>query len=285
MRYLLVQGTMPDVFDAIMPIWEDNHLYALMFAFFVLVVTITIMNMLVGVLVGVVNTITAVEKESLMIHFVKDSLLELMDDISADEDKDGKIDRHEFEQLIQVPNAIRAFSQMGVDVVGLVDLADFIFKDSHSSVSYGDFIDLLIQLRGSNQATVKDVVDLRKCVTVEMVQMRSELQLFENKVMAFLEDIFRRDTPEKANSSRIEDLDRGEPGSSSGERWKPSFQSPEGKSPSDPSEITGENDGEPEQGKKKRMKSRKKSATKLQDDKTLLQDKDNTDLIDEHHQE
>lgn len=175
MRYLLLQGCMPDVFESIAEIWDDNDLFALIFVFFVLIVSITVMNMLVGVLVGVINTITAVEKEQLMIHFVKENLLELMETVCLDQDNDGKITRAEFDRLIQVPAAIRSFDQMGVDVVGLVDLADFIFKDDAVELSFEDFIELVLQLRGSNQATVKDIVDLRKCVTLEMVQLRSDL--------------------------------------------------------------------------------------------------------------
>jgi len=170
MRMLLVQGTMPDLYDAIMPIWENNHLYAMVFLMFVLVVTLTIMNMLVGVLVGVVNTVTAVEKEQLMVHFVKSNLLELLK-----EDEDGMITRQEFEKLIQVPLAVRSFDQMGVDVMGLVDLTDFIFTSEDHTLTFGDFFELIMQFRGDNQATVKDIVDLRKCVALGLAQLKADL--------------------------------------------------------------------------------------------------------------
>lgn len=175
MRFLLIQGTMPDLHDAIIPIWEDNHFYAVFFMFFVLIVTITVMNMLVGVLFLTVNTVSTVEKEQLMVQFVKHNLLALLQECHADEDQDGNISRKEFDQLIQLPMAIRSFQSMGVDVVGLVDLADFIFKDDEHTLTIGDFFELVLQLRGSNQATVKDIVDLRKCVGLEFGQLRAEL--------------------------------------------------------------------------------------------------------------
>jgi len=56
---------------------------------------------------------------------------------------------------------------MGVDVFGLVDLTDFIFRDGHA-LDFGEFMELVMQLRGSNQATVKDIVDLRKFIVNEI---------------------------------------------------------------------------------------------------------------------
>jgi len=170
MKFLLVQGTMPDLYESIIPIWHYNDFYAIVFLVFVLIVTLTIMNMLVGVLVGVVNTVTAVEKEQLMVHFVKSNLLELLK-----QDEDGLISRKEFVDLIQMPLAVRSFELMGVDVMGLVDLADFIFTSEEHTLTIGDFFELVMQFRGDNQATVKDIVDLRKCITLGLGALRSDL--------------------------------------------------------------------------------------------------------------
>mmetsp|Transcript_99284 Transcript_99284/g.171030 ORF Transcript_99284/g.171030 Transcript_99284/m.171030 type:complete len:138 (+) Transcript_99284:49-462(+) len=56
---------------------------------------------------------------------------------------------------------------MGVDVVGLVDFADIIFEND-IELSFADFMELVLQLRGSNNCTVKDMVDLRKFVVTEL---------------------------------------------------------------------------------------------------------------------
>jgi len=175
-RYLLLQGCTPDLTEVVLDIWGHNDLYAIVFIIFIFIVSITIMNMLVGVLCGVINTITSVEKEQVMIEFVRENLLKLMDSVcELDEDNDGKISRDEFDALMRIPATLRTLDQMGVDVVGLVDLADFIFKDENTCLSWSYFIELVLQLRGSNQATVKDIVDLRKCVVLEMVQLRMDL--------------------------------------------------------------------------------------------------------------
>merc|ERR1712232_527317 len=78
-----------------------------------------------------------------------------------------------------------ALTEIGGDVVNLVDFADYIFgeDDDDSSeerslveLSLTDFLDVILQLRGTNNASVKDVVDLRKCV---MNQIDSQSQSIE----------------------------------------------------------------------------------------------------------
>lgn len=174
MRYLLISGTMPDLQEHVMEIWSEGWVFAVIFLMFVLVCTITVMNMLVGVLVGVVNTVAAVEKEQLMVEFVKTNLLGLLRKYKIDQDSDGLISKEEFDRLVRVPEALKSLDKMGVDPIGLIDLADFIFKDG-DSLRFSNFMELVMQLRGSNQATVKDVVDLRKFITLEFGQMKAEI--------------------------------------------------------------------------------------------------------------
>mmetsp|Transcript_120685 Transcript_120685/g.269745 ORF Transcript_120685/g.269745 Transcript_120685/m.269745 type:complete len:95 (+) Transcript_120685:1-285(+) len=42
-------------------------------------------------------------------------------------------------------------------------MADYIFEEK-DELTFSEFMEVVYELRGSNQATVKDVVDLRKCV-------------------------------------------------------------------------------------------------------------------------
>jgi hypothetical protein len=56
---------------------------------------------------------------------------------------------------------VRALTEVGVDVIGLVDFADVIFEDD-DELSFGRFMEIVLELRGSNSATVKDIIELRK---------------------------------------------------------------------------------------------------------------------------
>merc|ERR1712232_874434 len=66
--------------------------------------------------------------------------------------------------------ASQALKDAGVDVVALVDFADYYFQsDRHGESfeqewSFDRFIEELMQLRGVNEATVKDAVELRKFI-------------------------------------------------------------------------------------------------------------------------
>merc|ERR1712217_491021 len=119
------------------------------------------MNMLVGILCEVVSVVSSVEKEELLINYVKGALKDMMTKCGVDVDGDNHISKEEFALLLSKREAIVALKEVGVDVVGLVDFTDFIFG-AGTELSFPDFMEQIMQLRGTNTATVKDVVDLRK---------------------------------------------------------------------------------------------------------------------------
>ena len=77
-----------------------------------------------------------------------------------------------FFDILRDDEAVAAMKDIGVDIMSLVDFADLIFeeprvtKDSDTEaqdfrISFDDLVKQILQLRGSNTATVKDMVDLR----------------------------------------------------------------------------------------------------------------------------
>merc|ERR1711871_1017659 len=80
---------------------------------------------------------------------------------------DDRITQEEFSQLLNNPNAGRVLQDVGVDAVGLVDFTDFIFEKGEN-IGFEQFLELVLQLRGTNTATVKDVIDLGKRQNVEI---------------------------------------------------------------------------------------------------------------------
>merc|ERR1719487_537535 len=149
---------------------DAHYALAAVMLFFILLSSLTVMNMLVGVLVEVVSVVSDVEKEQMSMQYVKDMLMMMLKDFHADKDENMSISKEEFEALLLQPRAARIIQDVGVDVVGLVDFLDFIFKDGQE-LSFPEFMDVVLSLRGSNNATVSDVVDLRKFVLQEMDEM------------------------------------------------------------------------------------------------------------------
>mmetsp|Transcript_17417 Transcript_17417/g.38096 ORF Transcript_17417/g.38096 Transcript_17417/m.38096 type:complete len:752 (-) Transcript_17417:229-2484(-) len=174
MKTLLLHGCfMEDLPDLVNAVGGEHLALAALLLSFVLLASLTVMNMLVGVLVEVVSVVAAVEKETLQVNFVKTKIQATLAELDAN--FDSMISRQEFETLLYQPVAAHALLEVGVDVIGLVDFSDVIFKDG-DEISFHDFMDTVLQLRGSNMATVKDIVDLRKCVMQEIGRLEATIK-------------------------------------------------------------------------------------------------------------
>merc|ERR1719265_2367345 len=108
--------------------------------------------MLVGVLCEVVSVVSAVEKEQLTVTYVKEKMTSWFG--MSDHDGSHTISKEEFQRLLLIPQAAKTLQEVGVDVISLVDFCDFIFKEKEE-LTFAEFIDLILSLRGSNQCTVK----------------------------------------------------------------------------------------------------------------------------------
>jgi len=172
---LLLYGTLPDQAPLVYNVGDVHFGLAVLMMCFILLATLTVLNMLVGVLVEVVQVVSSVEREALVVGYVKDRMLELMRDTGFDTDSNEGISREEFRNLIIQPEAARVIQEVGVDCIGLVDYIDFIFKDS-DKISFASLMELVLQLRGTNPATVRDIVDLRKFVLQELANELSTLE-------------------------------------------------------------------------------------------------------------
>merc|ERR1712032_969384 len=121
---------------------------------------------------GVVSVVSSVEKEQLLVSYVKAELMEMFECVDTD---NASITKEEFERLLMMPHAVVIIQNIGVDVVGLVDIADYIFRDS-KPLSFANFMDLILQLRGSNSATVKDIVDLRRSINTQLQEVSENMK-------------------------------------------------------------------------------------------------------------
>merc|ERR1719272_1398064 len=84
----------------------------------------------------------------------------MIDALELDSNGNGMLSIEEFEQLLVLPEAAQFMQGVGVDVVGLVEFSEFIFKERE--LTFPEFVELVLQLRGTNTSTVKDIVDMRK---------------------------------------------------------------------------------------------------------------------------
>merc|ERR1740117_1086786 len=104
--------------------------------------------MLAGVLVNVVLVVADLEKEQTDAIFVRNSLENIMQ--IGDTDGDMMISKDEFDDLLMNPDAAQILDKVNVDILGLVELSDFIFCDDDAQIPFEDFFKLILKLRGSN---------------------------------------------------------------------------------------------------------------------------------------
>jgi len=171
MGTLLLHGVfledIPDVFSSC---GRASFVYSAFLLAFVLIATFLVVNMLIGVMVETVHVVSMVEREQLSVTFTKDKLLHMLHSTNLDADGDEVISKAELATLLQIPAAVKALQELGVDAVALVDLTSYVFEES-PELTFPNFMDLVLQLRGSNKATVKDIVDLRKCMRQEIYKL------------------------------------------------------------------------------------------------------------------
>jgi len=174
MYTLTVTGTFLDNLTVVVnEIGRESKIYAALFFLFILLAALTVLNMLIGVLCEVVSGVAACEREEMILSFVKGQMKTVMNEI--DEDGDGEVSRAEFVKILENKKAVLALVEVGVDPAGLVDFADQIFTDEDEdqdspegneiALSFEEFMDVILQFRGGNAATVKDMVDMRKFIT------------------------------------------------------------------------------------------------------------------------
>jgi hypothetical protein len=151
---------------------EASPICAWIIGFVVLVGALTLMNMLVGILVQVMVRVTEKEKDQVAMDFVSQELQSVLSELALS-DGDPLISLQEFEQIVLSETVSKALGKVGIDVVALVDYADFFFQSDNcgeaheTQLTLSSFMDILRQVRGTRKATVTDVLDLRKFISAE----------------------------------------------------------------------------------------------------------------------
>jgi len=181
MHTLLVAGVFPDTETLLMDTLSEHFVFWLAVFFFMLFSAIAVMNMMIGVLVEVVKQAQSIEKEALDVKWLRDNLLTVLEEvlqrplIESPHAATVGVSRQDFWAMLENPKVAKVLHQTGVDAVGLIDLVDFIYLE-RPWLPFHAIIEVILQLRSSNTATVRDLVDFRKYMTHEFSVLRKVLQ-------------------------------------------------------------------------------------------------------------
>lgn len=174
---LILHCIVPDQEVFFKSLAEESWILGVLVLLFILLGSLTVMNMLLGVLVEAVKTVSTIEQEQMMADFARKVLCGLIQDDTEMQEVDYQqrmISEKEFKSLLRKPRAVKALPKLGVDAGAALDYGRMLFEDDES-VSFVEFMHAMLTLRGSNKATVKDIVELRKYIGEEFTQIRSVL--------------------------------------------------------------------------------------------------------------
>jgi len=159
MMTLIANGTLGDSIGEIMR-GISNNVPALTFFFaFVLLSTITVSNMLIGLLCEVASEVANAEKEYNALSKLKAEILVSLKNL--DQDSSGAISKREFFGMISDTRATEVLDSLGIDVKLLMKLIDMLFNQSDSAaMSIPEVMQLLLDSQGDRQPTYQDVVSL-----------------------------------------------------------------------------------------------------------------------------
>jgi len=183
MYTLGMQGILPDMGEMMTELVNESWFLGAIFFLFGFLATLTLINMLIGILCEVVTNVSEVEKENMDRDMVWAKMRDILSPGGIDADNDGKVSRDEFLAILQSPGATRALHQVGVDITCLVDHADFIFQGelgedgevTEKVLTLEEFVETVMQLRRTNKATVRDVSELRKLFHTRLAGLEASL--------------------------------------------------------------------------------------------------------------
>ncbi|CAJ1353993.1 unnamed protein product [Effrenium voratum] len=120
---------------------------------FLLLAPLTVMNMLVGVLVQVLQVLSQVENDSITATFLREQTVKVFN--LMDINNDGKVDIEEFSRLVKQSGMVKALQEADIDVAALIQEADLIFN-GQERLDIDEFVSQIQAFRRTNQVTIKD---------------------------------------------------------------------------------------------------------------------------------
>jgi len=182
MYSLIIYGTFLDALaDFCDDIREDNPMLLVLVCIFICLSALTVMNMLIGVLCEVVTAVASSEREERLTMMMMERMTEIVR--SLDLNHDGMISMAEFKKIVELPEAIVALQDVGVEPIGVVDFADYMFLEDGRQIQipFEKFLDMLLDLRGANNATLKDIMTLHNVQKKQFTDAKNAQQSFASE--------------------------------------------------------------------------------------------------------
>lgn len=183
MHNLIIFATFLDALsDFMIPVKEQSTPCFCLCWLYICLASMTVMNMLIGVLCEVISAVAQEEKEGMTVDKVHEQFGEIVQEL--DENGDGTLSWEEFQKIMDHKSALDALEGVNVDPEAMIDMAeDFFWEDGEPvTVTFVEFMNMVLDLRGGQQATVKDVMGLGKRCNKKFQTVKTKMDVMESNV-------------------------------------------------------------------------------------------------------
>jgi hypothetical protein len=187
MYSLMIYATFCDNLAYFMDSLRLEKWYLLILAMvFCALASLTVLNMLIGVLCEVVSAVAETEKQEVTMMKVAEKLFKIAQ--ALDTNFNGKVSYEEFQKIIYDKDALAALDEVGVNPTALVDFAELFFFENGRPIElpFDVFMEKVLDLREENQATVKDILQLwmqiKNNTNADLVEAEEFLEQMDQKL-------------------------------------------------------------------------------------------------------
>lgn len=157
-------------------------------AIYIILASLTVMNMLIGVLCEVVSAVAEEEREST----ITDKVYEKFSDICKrlDTNSNERLSWPEFQKIMDMPEALNALESVNVDPIGMIDFAeDKFFEDEEpKELTFQQFMEMVLDFRGGQEATLKDLMLLSKKVNKQFGDLKMRVEVVTGKLNKLVDE-------------------------------------------------------------------------------------------------
>ncbi|CAJ1408356.1 unnamed protein product [Effrenium voratum] len=146
-------------------VFADNVPLGIVFCLYLVFAPLTMMNLLVAVLVEVVGVLATAEQEMVNSQYEHEQMEFACRQL--DENSDESISMDEFAKLLDKRQALLAMRGLGIDVLAMMETPELIFGKA-GKLTFQDFIEIILALRDTNTATVRDINSLARRIIAEI---------------------------------------------------------------------------------------------------------------------
>jgi hypothetical protein len=160
----------------------ENTACLIIVTIYVILASMTVLNMLIGILCQVISSVAIAERESIMVDQVHSEFESILK--TLDKDNNGTVGWQEFQVILTSQVALKALEGVGVDPEGFIDAAeDSFFEDgAEKEVTFDALMRMILDCRGGQNAMVSDVIKLGNRFSKKMLDVKGMVDTIDEKL-------------------------------------------------------------------------------------------------------